>query len=104
MRKGGTTITIHERRRLYIVDLHRPATRTVAPVYTIAGAEEEPRPHENRGGDSYEQYDERHDDTLRPYEQYDERHDATYGRTRHSYQDKFVFFRVLVAGSDRKWS
>ena len=62
LRKGSTTITIHERRGLYIVDLYRQAADTAASIFTIIGAEDGPRSYDDEDNESYEEHDEWFDD------------------------------------------
>ena len=58
LRKGNAMITIHERRGLNIADMYRPATRTVASIYTTTGAEDGPRSYDDEDSELYEEQDE----------------------------------------------
>ena len=49
---------IYERRGLYFVDLYRPATHTVASIFTIIDdTEGGPRPYDDEDNESYEGHD-----------------------------------------------
>ena len=58
MRKGGTTVTIHERYRLYYVDLIRPETNPIATIYTTThGDQGTPRSYGSEDNESHEDSD-----------------------------------------------